>query len=174
MLAESQAAESIVKIAEVLSESQIEEQYIPLLKRLSGGDWFTSRTSSTSLFSAVYPKAKPATQDELRKMFTALCNDDTPMVRRAAARDLGPFAKNLSKDLVVSDIIPLYRKLSSDDQDSVRLLTVQDLIAIAESLSHDESQELPASLDPQRRPGQELEGTLHGRRPLCQVGICSG
>ncbi|SOV08880.1 probable ser/thr protein phosphotase 2A regulatory subunit A [Ustilago sp. UG-2017a] len=133
------AAESIVKIAEVLSEAQIEEHYIPLLKRLSGGDWFTSRTSSTSLFSAVYPKAKPATQEELRKMFTALCNDDTPMVRRAAARDLGPFAKNLSKELVVSDIIPLYRKLSSDDQDSVRLLTVQDLIAIAESLSHDES-----------------------------------
>ena len=50
-----------------------------------------------------------------------------------------PFAKNLSKELVVSDIIPLYRKLSSDDQDSVRLLTVQDLIAISEILDHEET-----------------------------------
>lgn len=52
---------------------------------------------------------------------------------------LQPFAKNLSKELVISDIIPLYRKLSSDDQDSVRLLTVQDLIAIAEVLDHEET-----------------------------------
>ena len=28
----------------------------------------------------------------------------------------------------------MYRKLSSDDQDSVRLLTVEDLIAIAKQL----------------------------------------
>ena len=134
-----------------------------MLRRLSGGDWFTSRTSATSLFAAVYPRvggpSVAAVQEDLRKMFAALCNDDTPMVRRAAARDLGvshgwaelhgsaltgigcaqPFAKNLSKEQVVSDIIPLYRKLSSDDQDSVRLLTVQDLIAIAEVLDNDET-----------------------------------
>lgn len=84
-----QASESITKVAEVLSKAQIEEHYIPLLKRLSGGDWFTSRTSSTSLFAAVYAKLGPELQDELRKLFSALCNDDTPMVRRAAARDLG-------------------------------------------------------------------------------------
>lgn len=84
-----QASESIAKIAEVLSESQIESYYIPLLKRLSGGDWFTSRTSAASLFSAIYSKVATGTQDELRKIFGALCNDDTPMVRRAAARDLG-------------------------------------------------------------------------------------
>jgi serine/threonine-protein phosphatase 2A regulatory subunit A len=41
--------------------------------------------------------------------------------------------------LVVSDVIPLYRKLSSDDQDSVRLLTAQDLIAIAEILDDEET-----------------------------------
>lgn len=167
------ATDSITKIAEVLSEAQIEEHYLPLLKRLSGGDWFTSRTSAAALFSAIYAKVSTNTQDELRKMFGALCNDDTPMVRRAAARDLGvsdadvtihgftkpseplltynqtspplaptcmqSFAKNLSKESVVIDIVPLYRKLSTDDQDSVRLLTVQDLISIAEILPHSET-----------------------------------
>jgi serine/threonine-protein phosphatase 2A regulatory subunit A len=83
------AAESISKVAEVLSTAQIEEYYIPLIKRLSQGEWFTSRTSSAALYSPVYPKVSPAVQEELRKGFAALGADDTPMVRRAAARWLG-------------------------------------------------------------------------------------
>lgn len=41
----------------------------------------------------------------------------------------------LSKEQVLADSLPIYRKLSTDDQDSVRLLTVDDLIAIASKLS---------------------------------------
>ncbi|KAF8560364.1 ARM repeat-containing protein [Imleria badia] len=134
-LVRDKAAESISKIAAVLSTAQIEEYYIPLLKRLSQGEWFTSRTSSAALYSPVYPKVSPAIQDELRKAFAALGADDTPMVRRAAARWLGPLLKNLSKHHVLSDGLPVYRRLQSDDQDSVRLLTVEDLIVIAQQLT---------------------------------------
>ena len=84
-----QAAESITKVAAVLSSAHIEEHYIPLLKRLSQGEWFTSRTSSAALFAAVYPKVAPSVQEDLRKGFAALGSDDTPMVRRAAAKWLG-------------------------------------------------------------------------------------
>lgn len=129
------ATESINKIAAVLSTAQIEEFYIPLLKRLSTGEWFTSRTSAAALYASVYPKASPATQDEMRKLYTALSGDDTPMVRRAAARHLATFVPTLSKEQVLSDSLPVYRKLSTDDQDSVRLLTVDDLIAIAGKLT---------------------------------------
>lgn len=84
-----QAAESITKISAVLSSVQIEEHYIPLLRRLSHGEWFTSRTSSAALYPAVYSKVPPTIQEELRKAFAALGADDTPMVRRAAAKWLG-------------------------------------------------------------------------------------
>ncbi len=84
-----QAAESITKIAAVLTAQQIEQHYIPLLNRLSHGEWFTSRTSSAALYAPVYPKVSPAVQEELRKGFSALGSDDTPMVRRAAAKWLG-------------------------------------------------------------------------------------
>lgn len=86
-------------------------------------------------------------------MFADLCHDDTPMVRRAAAKALGvslstcmeaqttehppqPFAKCFANDkqTLLSEIVPLYKKLAADDQDSVRLLTIPDLIAIAEQL----------------------------------------
>jgi serine/threonine-protein phosphatase 2A regulatory subunit A len=41
------------------------------------------------MFAAAYPGMGPDAQGEMRTMFTALCNDDTPMVRRAAAKALG-------------------------------------------------------------------------------------
>ncbi|KAI5475357.1 hypothetical protein MNV49_001588 [Pseudohyphozyma bogoriensis] len=137
-LVRDKAAESITTISKSLSESQIEEFYLPLLKRLSTGEWFTSRTSATALYAAGYPKASQATRDEMRRMFSQLCTDDTPMVRRSAAKELGGFSKTLSHDVLLSDLLPSFRKLAQDDQDSVRLLTVDALIAIAEALSDEE------------------------------------
>lgn len=140
-LVRDKAAESITKIATVLSPSQLEEYYIPLLKRLSHGEWFTSRTSSAALYSAVYANVSPAIQEELRKGFAALGSDDTPMVRRAAAKWLGPLLKHFSTPHILTDGLPIYRRLQSDDQDSVRLLTVEDLIVIAQRMSPAEVKE---------------------------------
>jgi len=52
-----------------------------------------------------------------------------------------PLLKNLSKPHVLSDGLPIYRRLQSDDQDSVRLLTVEDLIVIAQQMSPAEVKE---------------------------------
>ncbi|CAG7847076.1 Protein phosphatase PP2A regulatory subunit A AltName: Full=Protein phosphatase 2A 65 kDa regulatory subunit; Short=PR65 [Serendipita indica DSM 11827] len=134
-LVRDKAAESITTICGILSASQIEQHYIPLVFRLCHGDWFTSRTSSAALFSPVYPKATAATQEDLRKSFAKLGSDDTPMVRRAAAKWLGPLVKTMKKEHVITEALPIYRRLAMDDQDSVRLLTIQDLIAIAQQLT---------------------------------------
>ncbi|KAJ3734884.1 Ser/Thr protein phosphatase 2A regulatory subunit A [Lentinula guzmanii] len=140
-LVRDKAAESLTKIAAVLSNAQIEEYCIPLLKRLSGAEWFTSRTSSAALYPAVYDRVSPAIQDDLRKGYAALGSDDTPMVRRAAAKWLGPLLLKFSDQHILSDALPIYRRLESDDQDSVRLLTVEDLIAIAGKLKQSEIKE---------------------------------
>ncbi|KAF9456375.1 armadillo-type protein [Collybia nuda] len=140
-LVRDKAAESIAKIAIILSQAQVEEYYIPLLKRLSQGEWFTSRTSSAALYPAVYAKVSPNIQDDLRKGFAALGSDDTPMVRRAAAKWLGPLLGPFAQQHLLSDGLPIYRRLQSDDQDSVRLLTVEDLIILAQRLSPAEVKE---------------------------------
>jgi serine/threonine-protein phosphatase 2A regulatory subunit A len=137
-LVREKAAESITKLSSVLSPQQIQDYYVPLLKRLSTGDWFTSRTSATALFAAGYTQANPKTQEELRSLFNTLCSDDTPMVRRAAAKELGGFSKTLAHEDLINDLLPTFKKLAQDDQDSVRLLTVDALIAIAEALSDEE------------------------------------
>ena len=43
--------------------------------------------------------------------------------------------EHFSNQHIISDGLPIYRKLQQDDQDSVRLLTVEDLIVIAKRLS---------------------------------------
>ena len=42
---------------------------------------------------------------------------------------------------MLSDGLPIYRRLQMDDQDSVRLLTVEDLIVIAQQLTPAEVEE---------------------------------
>jgi hypothetical protein len=70
------AVVSLSGLCSVLSGAQIEEVYIPAVKRLSMGDWFTSRVSSCGLFAAGYEKCAVSTQEDLRKyaLFFALCN----------------------------------------------------------------------------------------------------
>jgi len=140
-LVREQAAASIAAISTLLSPASLQQHFLPLLRRLSQGDWFTSRTSACALYAPAYPVATEEGKKEMRRLFGELCMDDTPMVRRAAAKALGPFAQAIiaahpeSPSILVNEVIPLYKRLASDDQDSVRLLTIPDLIAISEGLN---------------------------------------
>ena len=50
------AVESLRHVAEEHSASDLEGHFVPLVKRLATGDWFTSRTSACGLFSVCYPR----------------------------------------------------------------------------------------------------------------------
>ena len=140
-------------------------------KRLAGADWFTAKVSAAGILPAVYAfwnmHASPdedkgeggtgggggggATEAkrEIRVLFKDLSEDDTPMVRRSAARHLGRFVEAVAgltesaeeliknkgggqfpsiveenKRLVTYELVPIFQALSSDEQDSVRLLAV--------------------------------------------------
>lgn len=53
---------------------------------------------------------------DLRNHFRNLCQDDTPMVRRAAASKLGEFAKVVEIEYLKSDLIPMFVNLAQDEQ----------------------------------------------------------
>ncbi len=61
------AVESAGKIVVRLSQHQIEDYYIPIAKRLTAGEWFTSRASACGLYAPAYPLCSPTVQEELRK-----------------------------------------------------------------------------------------------------------
>ncbi|KAJ2389537.1 protein phosphatase 2A structural subunit, partial [Coemansia sp. RSA 2603] len=132
------AVESINKLVENMDQEQVEEYLIPCIARLSAGEWFTSRSSAAGLYAAAYGKVTDAIQSKLRGGYEALCKDDTPMIRRAAASNLEKLVERIEKDHVISFAIPNFRRLADDDQDSVRLLTVEPLVAITKRLTTEE------------------------------------
>ncbi|CAM9700590.1 unnamed protein product [Chrysoparadoxa australica] len=109
-----------------------EEEIVAMLKRLTSGDWFTSRVSACGLYAAVYSHTKNAeTLAGLRSGFETLAKDETPMVRRAAASKLGKFCMVMEGVVAVNELLPVLQGLISDDQDSVRQLAVDNLSKVA-------------------------------------------
>ncbi|RCH89214.1 protein phosphatase 2, regulatory subunit A [Rhizopus azygosporus] len=131
VLVRDKAVDSINNIAKLLNAFQVTHYFLPLLKRLSNAEWFTGRISACGLYAVGYSKCTPEQQSELRTSFAALIQDDTPMVRRAAAKALANFSKELTPEVIINNILPLFLRLTTDDQDTVRLLTVEDLVQIA-------------------------------------------
>jgi len=125
-------------------------------KRLAGADWFTAKISAAGILPAMYAfwnahggksESDNESKRELRILFKDLSEDDTPMVRRSAAKHLGRFVEAVAgltdsaedlvksgkeqpaigdehKRLVTYELVPIFQALSSDEQDSVRLLAV--------------------------------------------------
>ena len=152
------------KICEQLSQTQVEEYFIPLTIRLSKADWFTSKVSATGLYSVPYGKAGPPVQEGLRQQFGLLVHDETPMVRRQAANNLAKFVKSMPAAIVIQEMIPLFQHLAGDDQDSVRLLTVDILIAVAEVVPKEQQSSHGVLLTALRSlfVGQKLESQIYG------------
>merc|ERR1712038_2076214 len=136
------AVESLRHVAEEHSASDLEAHFVPLVKRLATGDWFTSRTSACGLFSVCYPRVATSVKADLRSQFRNLCQDDTPMVRRAASGKLGEFAKVVEVDFLKSDLIPMFVNLAQDEQDSVRLLAVEACVSISSLLQTEDVEQL--------------------------------
>jgi len=81
-----------------------------------------------------------AQKERLRKKFIELCQEDTPMIRRACASRLGEFSTFLEKQHVIQEIMPIFRQLSQDDQDAIRVLCLESLIPMAGYLTKEENQ----------------------------------
>ncbi|OSX70754.1 hypothetical protein BU14_0673s0006 [Porphyra umbilicalis] len=109
----------------------------PLLRRVATGDWFTSRISACALFACTYrglPVQRVDLRTECLSLFKQLASDDTPMVRRAAASNLGDLARAVAEvepSLIASELVPIFCELVDDEQDSVRLLVVENAAAVA-------------------------------------------
>ncbi|KAG4074526.1 hypothetical protein HA402_009403 [Bradysia odoriphaga] len=132
------AVELLRIVAAQHSAADLEANVIPTLQTLVSGDRFTSRTSACALFSVCYPRVSLAVKAELLNNFRQLCQDDTPMVRHAAASKLGEFAEVVEVEFLKSDLIPLFVQLAQDEQDSVRLLAVEACVSIAQLLRQED------------------------------------
>ena len=62
------------------------------------------------------------------------------MIRRACAARLGAFSTQLEKSHVLQEILPVFRQLSQDEQDAIRVMCLESLIPLAAYLTKEENQ----------------------------------
>ncbi|KAL6534567.1 hypothetical protein OROGR_013242 [Orobanche gracilis] len=105
------AVESPCRIGSQIRESDLNDYFVPLVK-----------------------SAPETLKTELRSIYSQLCQDDIPMVRRSAATNLGKFAATIGPAHLKTDIMSIFEDLTQDDQDSVRLLAVEGCAALGKLL----------------------------------------
>ncbi|XP_065189839.1 serine/threonine-protein phosphatase 2A 65 kDa regulatory subunit A alpha isoform-like [Sycon ciliatum] len=137
------AVESLRTIGAQHSSADVETHFVPMLRRLAQGDWFTARASACGLIKPAYVGiGQGAIRGEICTMFRGLCGDDTPMVRRAAAGRIGELAPCMETDHLRAELIPVWGTLSTDEQDSVRVLAVDACGVIAKILNKEATEEV--------------------------------
>lgn len=145
--AASVSAQTILdQLSDDIHTEQLDE-YASMVARLAVKEWFTARISAAGLIAAAYPRLRtPEQQQTHLDLFSRLCRDDTPMVRRVAARYLGAIVQNvvkvLGRDSLAEDgamvrvFLPLYEEVASNEQpDSVRLQTTENCVAFGQVMS---------------------------------------
>mmetsp|Transcript_16966 Transcript_16966/g.36527 ORF Transcript_16966/g.36527 Transcript_16966/m.36527 type:complete len:591 (+) Transcript_16966:118-1890(+) len=116
---------------------------VPTLHRLATkSDFFTARVSACALLPTAYRWANEDQKAALRKAYTTLCADDTPMVRRAAAHKMRDLISVCEKSEILADLIQVYKQLSQEDtQDTIRVACVHTTLVMANMLNQEENRQ---------------------------------
>lgn len=145
------AVSALCSISQELDDNQIVELIVPLVQRLAKERWFSLHIAATGLFKAVIARVNSDERKELTTLYADLVNDDSPMVRKAAAKELPELISILGakfntpetiNELNWNAVLSMYENLVNDNQDSVKFLAVNVLISILDFLkSLDEKSE---------------------------------
>jgi serine/threonine-protein phosphatase 2A regulatory subunit A len=143
------AATAAQAILSQITDEDVEalDEYAALLERLATKEWFTARISAAALLPTAFSRLRtPQQQQRHLDAFARLCRDETPMVRRVAARHLGRMLRNLvqvhgrealgPQGAVVQVLLPLYEDIASAEQpDSVRLQMTENCVALGQVIA---------------------------------------
>ena len=140
------AQRSAEQISFALPKDHYHSKYTDMISRLAKKEWFTARISACVLIATSFDRFSPSEQEIQVDHFASLCRDDVPMVRRAAAQNLGKMVLNITEikgahgvgpdGMLTTTFIPLYEELASSEQpDSVRLHTTENCIAFGKGMT---------------------------------------
>lgn len=130
------AVNSLNEIASQFSIEQISKSFLPLIENLAQAEWFSSKSSSTGLFQSVILKVNDEERINLLNLYLKLIQDESPLVQRAAGKNLPTIINLFKEDLNLTNekdwdlISTMFQSLSNDKQDSVKFLSIDVLISI--------------------------------------------
>ncbi|KAF1434734.1 Serine/threonine-protein phosphatase 2A 65 kDa regulatory subunit A alpha isoform, partial [Spheniscus magellanicus] len=140
------AVESLRAVSHEHTPPDLEGHFVPLVKRLAGGDWFTSRTSACGLFSVCYPRVSSPVKAELRHLGAGARQErDHPHVLQPGLRRAGKGPPGFERGtsgcpprLSAAGVPRVLCVPPSPSEDSVRLLAVEACVSIAQLLPQEE------------------------------------
>ena len=79
--------EGLRKLVPSLSDEQVQKDLVPMVLNISNMEAFQWKVSSCYLIRICYPKAGKE-KERLVNLYSKLCDDDTPIIKRTAAKEL--------------------------------------------------------------------------------------
>ena len=77
--------------------------------------------SAAILYQTINDLLPISQQLTLRNTFLALLEDESALVRRVATNALPKYLINSNNMEAVNDLLPIFKRIANDDQDSVRI-----------------------------------------------------
>mmetsp|Transcript_83499 Transcript_83499/g.115234 ORF Transcript_83499/g.115234 Transcript_83499/m.115234 type:complete len:97 (+) Transcript_83499:489-779(+) len=94
------------------------------------------RISACQLYANIYERLNEEKRAVVRKKFNKLSADDTPMVRRSAAKSLNLLSKDMTQEHMAEFLLPILKNMLQDKNDSVRINAVESSPVVAEHLNN--------------------------------------
>ncbi len=132
--------ESMREIVKSLSDDLIVSHVIPIIYNISGQENFTGRVSAVYMIRMVYQKAGKE-KEKLRTVYFKLCDEDLPLIKRAAAKEFGSLCKVMEKEVVNPDMINYFKKFMNES-DSIRVLLLNSLVDLVKLFNNTELQRI--------------------------------
>lgn len=134
------AVESIREIIKSLSEDLIYNHILPIIYNISNQENFTGKISACYMIRMVYQKAGKD-KEKLRNLYFKLCDEDVPLIKRAAAKEFGHLCIVMEKEVVNPDMINYFKKFMNES-DSIRVLMLSSIVILVKLFQNTELQRI--------------------------------
>lgn len=111
-----------------------------LINVISNQEYFTGKVSACYLIRMCYEKAGKE-KEKLRNLYFKLCDDETPLIKRTAAKEFGPLCLVMEKEIVNPEMINYFKKFMTDS-DSVKVIALSSLIHLVKLFQNTDNQRL--------------------------------
>ena len=152
--------EGLRKLVPSFTEEQVQKDLIPMVLNISNIEAFQWKVSACYLIRICYPKAGKE-KEKLVNLYFKLCDDDTPIIKRTAAKEFGPLCLIIEKETVKSEMLNCYKKFMNES-DTVRVTILPSIVQLSKIFQDPELQKLhiqninSASIDKSWRVRNEL------------------
>src|ERR1700722_6070572 len=80
-------------------------------------------------------------KEKLRNLYFRLCDDETPLIKKAAAKEFGPLCMVMEKEVVNPDMINYFKKFMVDS-DNVKVTALGSLVYLVKLFHNTDQQRL--------------------------------